>query len=58
MTAVDEELLGDKECPYKRDDGNNAMVVSPYKIWLWELGNCRMAYGVRGGDERFEKGGT
>ena len=45
-----EELLGDKECPYKRDDGNNAMVVSPYKIWLWELGICRTSYGeiVRG----------
>ena len=44
----------------QRDDGNNAMVVSPYKIWLWELGICRTAYGeiVRSGDERFEKGGT
>ena len=44
----------------QRGDGNNAMVVSPYKIWLWELSICRTSYGeiVRGGDERFEKSGT
>ena len=61
MTMVDAvKNCWETECPCKRDDGNSAMVVSPYKIWLWELGICRTAYGeiVRGGDEKFEKGGT